>query len=142
MRFAVVPAVIFFAQAAMAGVANVATPANFDAGVQYTVVVKDVNTLTIKSKALIVPAQQLSISNAPELILGLGPWPVCCPLSYPSFPFVSSSLSHLPGSHNGDEKVYERRETSLTKQTESHPRSGRYRRHGHQRRWRHRRRVL
>ncbi len=65
MRFSTAPVV-----ACLAGLA---------ASQQYTVVVKNINTLTTKSQALIVPAGQLSISNAPELLLGLGPWPVRSP---------------------------------------------------------------
>lgn len=42
-----------------------------------TVVVTNINTLTVKSQNLIEPAKQLSILNAPQLLLGLGPWPVC-----------------------------------------------------------------
>ncbi|KAK5662309.1 hypothetical protein OQA88_8215 [Cercophora sp. LCS_1] len=38
-------------------------------------VVKNVETLTAKSQALLAPAQQLSITNAPLLLIGAGPWP-------------------------------------------------------------------
>ncbi len=41
-----------------------------------TVVVANVNTLTDKCKALAAPAQQLSIVNAPLLLIGQGPWVV------------------------------------------------------------------
>ncbi len=39
-----------------------------------TVVVKNIDAITSKSNALIVPARQLSIVNAPLLLLGSGPW--------------------------------------------------------------------
>lgn len=40
------------------------------------IVVTNVNALTDKCKALVVPAQQISITNAPLLLLGQGPWGV------------------------------------------------------------------
>ena len=40
------------------------------------VVVTNINTLTNKCKVLIAPAQQLSIVNAPLLLIGQGPWVV------------------------------------------------------------------
>ena len=42
-----------------------------------TVIVENINVLTVKSQSIIEPAKQLSILNAPQLILGAGPWPVC-----------------------------------------------------------------
>ncbi|KAK4149039.1 hypothetical protein C8A00DRAFT_38368 [Chaetomidium leptoderma] len=40
-----------------------------------TVVVQNIDILTTKSQSLIEPAKQLSISNAPLLVIGAGPWP-------------------------------------------------------------------
>jgi hypothetical protein len=50
-----------------------------------TVVVTNINTLTVKSQNLIEPAKQLSILNAPQLLLGLGPWPVRLSLFLPVY---------------------------------------------------------
>ncbi|KAG7286437.1 hypothetical protein NEMBOFW57_008747 [Staphylotrichum longicolle] len=55
---------------ALAALGAVAT-----AQITSTVVVTNINTLTVKSQNLIEPAKQLSILNAPQLLLGLGPWP-------------------------------------------------------------------
>ena len=41
-----------------------------------TEVVANVNALTDKCKSLVAPAQQLSIVNAPLLLIGQGPWVV------------------------------------------------------------------
>ncbi|KAK3292378.1 uncharacterized protein B0H64DRAFT_376920 [Chaetomium fimeti] len=40
-----------------------------------TVVVENIQVLTVKSQKLIQPAKELSILNAPLLFIGQGPWP-------------------------------------------------------------------
>ncbi|EAQ84761.1 hypothetical protein CHGG_08775 [Chaetomium globosum CBS 148.51] len=40
-----------------------------------TVVVENIQVLTVKSQKLIQPAKELTLANAPLLILGQGPWP-------------------------------------------------------------------
>jgi hypothetical protein len=61
-----------------------------------TVVVTNINTLTVKSQNLIEPAKQLSILNAPQLLLGLGPWPVCLPLCLQPIPAqVLEEFAHM-----------------------------------------------
>ncbi len=64
MRFSIFPTFAFLAAAVSAQEA--------------TVVVNNINTLTTKANALIAPAQQLTIVNAPQILIGTGPWPVCC----------------------------------------------------------------
>jgi LPS O-antigen subunit length determinant protein (WzzB/FepE family) len=49
------------------------------ATVSSAVVVQSINTLTIKTQNLIEPANQLTVLNAPLLIIGQGPWPVRLP---------------------------------------------------------------
>ena len=79
-----------------------------------TVVVENIQVLTTKSQALIQPAKELTIVNAPLLILGQGTWAV-------------RQLSLISRTSILDSYATNVR----TKQTESHPRPRRHRRHGY-----------
>ena len=48
-------------------------------------VVRNIESLTTKSSSIIPSAQQLSAFNAPLLLVGQGPWPVCA-FCLPAFP--------------------------------------------------------
>jgi hypothetical protein len=58
--------------------------------VNSTVVVQSINTLTIKTQAVIEPAKQLTVLNAGLLLLGQGPWAVRLPSNIQTDPFFST----------------------------------------------------
>ncbi|KAK1754236.1 UVI-1 protein [Echria macrotheca] len=74
MRLSVLSAIF-----AAAGVLSAPTPSESEQtssnGLPASTVVQNIQVLTTKSNALIGPAQQLSIVNAPLLSIGQGPWP-------------------------------------------------------------------
>ena len=54
-------------------------------------IVDGINSITQKAQALQAPAQSISILNAPLIIIGQGPFPVCLRLRYFSEHRSSSS---------------------------------------------------
>lgn len=96
----------------LAGLTSLAT-----AQMSATAIVTNIDILTTKSQSLFEPAKQLSITNAPLLIIGQGPWPV----SLPPFPPAPHKQNARPTSTN-----------TPPQKPESHPRLHRHRHHLHQ----------
>lgn len=59
-------------------------------------VVQNIDTITTKSRVLIEPVKQLSIMNAPLLLIGQGPWPVS--LDHP-FHSLGRQRRHMQKGH-------------------------------------------